>query len=418
MTSVRQSVALSIERELSAVVSTAIQDVGSAIPTYGSLSGDQVDDVKAIAFWSFRRLLQLWVTPTVATDAADRAHFRSVGSARAYDGRPLDDVLRAYRVAIESFIRHVRVNYLDDLEPLDVADLAIAIVTAIDLVYRQIVSAYSTSRDRLVHDRGRARSELLDNLLVGRQTSPAALADRSHELGLELPGHVCLLVFRDSGDTTQMPPNSVDELTAALATHHNPLGPILITTRGEDVVALTPPMHSPDDLEGICRQLHLRGCVMHCDTVDLASAIRKATHALDTAPPHAFDRRPTLNDGDVHLLSLLAARPDADTAAVVSTILGPLVFPSNRHILQGLSAFISDGTATGAAAALHLHPQTLRYRLRRARTLSGRDPRHGWDRIALDTAIHVHQVQVRERASTPARAGAGGRPRTKNTAAQ
>ncbi|WP_237669124.1 helix-turn-helix domain-containing protein [Rhodococcus sp. BS-15] len=39
-----------------------------------------------------------------------------------------------------------------------------------------------------------------------------------------------------------------------------------------------------------------------------------------------------------------------------------------------------------------MHPQTLRYRLRRAQELTGRDPRSAWHRLALDTAIQLRQL--------------------------
>ncbi|MGB3370172.1 MAG: helix-turn-helix domain-containing protein, partial [Rhodococcus sp. (in: high G+C Gram-positive bacteria)] len=90
--------------------------------------------------------------------------------------------------------------------------------------------------------------------------------------------------------------------------------------------------------------------------------------------------------------ALLTARPTADTTAVVRAVLGPLTEAANGHILDGVSAFIATGTATAAASELRIHPQTLRYRLRRARELTGRDPRHGWHRLALDTALQLRQL--------------------------
>ncbi|MEU7216841.1 helix-turn-helix domain-containing protein [Nocardia iowensis] len=51
---------------------------------------------------------------------------------------------------------------------------------------------------------------------------------------------------------------------------------------------------------------------------------------------------------------------------------GPLATPAQRHLLQGLAAYLAAASANTAAE--HLHPQTLRYRLRRAVELTGRDP--------------------------------------------
>ncbi|MFI5778858.1 helix-turn-helix domain-containing protein [Nocardia sp. NPDC051570] len=73
--------------------------------------------------------------------------------------------------------------------------------------------------------------------------------------------------------------------------------------------------------------------------------------------------------------------------SVARTVLGPLVDPTQRHLLKGLAAYLADPSAT--AAAEHLHPQTLRCRLRRAVELTDRDPRDPWQRLTLDIACTI-----------------------------
>ncbi len=400
MTLARDTAALRIERDLPSVVAAAVRDIGNAIPTYRTLSAEQAADVEGIAFWSFRRLLQLWVSPEAVPDATDQAHFRAVGSARAYDGRPLSDVLRAYRVAVESLLRHIGATYLPDLDTTDVADLGLVALSAIDTVYEQITSAYSDARDQLTHDRDRARSALLDDLLLGRQSSPGALADRTRELDLVLPSTVSLFAFVGVDGDGPVPDDDVEALDAALrvdaglrvdAAAATPAD-VLATRRDAVVVLLAAPTARVEAVEDVCRRARLRGASATCAVADIATTFRRVAHSLATAPAHAFDKRAVLRDGDTHLLSLLAAQPGVDPTAVVTSILGPLVDHSQRHVLDGLAAFIATGTATEAAAVLHLHPQTLRYRLRRARELTGLDPRHGWDRLALDVALHLRQL--------------------------
>ncbi|MGW5267993.1 PucR family transcriptional regulator [Rhodococcus sp. NPDC003994] len=394
MTLGRDTAALRIERDLPAIVAVAVRDIADVIPTYRTLSREQAADVEGIAFWSFRRLLQLWVSPDLAVDAADHAHFRAVGSARAYDGRPLSDVLRAYRVAVESLLRHIGDTYLTDLDTTDVADLGLVALSAIDTVYEQIISGWSDARDHLTNDRGRARAALLDDLLVGRQSSPGALADRTRELGLALPATVSLLAFVRAGDDGPVPDDDVEALGAALRVDAAPdaTTDVLTTRRDTTVVVLAAPVARLDALEDVCRRADLRGSAATCALPDVATTFRRVARSLTAAPVHAFDKRAVLRDGDSHLLSLLAAQPGVDPIAVMTSILGPLVDHSHRHVLDGLAAFIATGTATEAAAVLHLHPQTLRYRLRRARELTGLDPRHGWDRLALDVAIHLRHL--------------------------
>jgi DNA-binding PucR family transcriptional regulator len=167
----------------------------------------------------------------------------------------------------------------------------------------------------------------------------------------------------------------------------------LCTRREQRAILLLPNTVTHEKVDDACRTLLLRGCLVERRPLgDVSVSFRVASEALDTAPAHAFHGRSVLDEGDAQLLALLTARPTADTTAVVRAVLGPLTEAANGHILDGVSAFISTGTATAAASELRLHPQTLRYRLRRARELTGRDPRHAWHRLALDTALQLRQL--------------------------
>jgi DNA-binding PucR family transcriptional regulator len=126
----------------------------------------------------------------------------------------------------------------------------------------------------------------------------------------------------------------------------------------------------------------------------MPTAYRLAADALDSAPAYAHDGRPVLDDGDAQVLALLAARGTARPDQVVVSVLGALADPGNRHLLDGLDAYLTTGSATAAAAQLHLHPQTLRYRLRRVREITGRDPRLPWQRLVLDVARHLVHIRA------------------------
>ena len=76
-------------------------------------------------------------------------------------------------------------------------------------------------------------------------------------------------------------------------------------------------------------------------------------------------------------------------AAVRRTVLGPLLAEGNAHLLETLRAYLREGAATTAAQALHVHAQTLRYRLRRVRELTGHDPHRPWQRFVLETACAI-----------------------------
>ena len=383
-----------LERELPPIVESVIGSLRLAVPAYRDLQGPQLADVEAIAYWSLRTLLGLWSTSAVGVAEHDRSRFRAVGAARAADGRPLADVLRAYRVVAAEFIKHVADNHLEQLDPVDVAELGIVVLTGVDWISEEIIDGHTAARERLVSSVDQSRAALLDDVIVGRQSSPGAVADRARQLGVELPDNPHLLVVA-AGDSTaatiaerfiaDMSGDTIGSGDVASVDH-------LVSRRSDRVTALLPQRLSPADLDSTCRSLGSRGCVITGPLADVGTAYRLATDALDTAPDHAFDGRWVLDRGDAALLALLTARPWADTASVMSAVLGPLTDRAHEHILEGLAAFIVTGTATEAASRLRLHPQTLRYRLRRARELTGRDPRSAWHRLALDTAIALRQL--------------------------
>jgi hypothetical protein len=352
--------------ELIRATVAAVQD---GVPVYRGLEQAQQREVEAIASWVLRRLLDAWTSGSPLDDE-DSRRFRAIGGARGEDGRPVEAVLRAYRVAAVTGTDLV-LDAADDLDvPLDTADvraLSRTVLTAIDELSEAILGGYTAARERIGGDRERALRDLFDDLLAGRHTSPSALADRCRDLDLELPPAPLLLVV--DADV----PALTTELDAVLATSRDHRTMLLLAS-GTEVAA---------SVATALRERGLHGCLLSGRE---PVTFRLAVDALDTAPGHAFHGRPVLDDGDAQLLALLAARPDADPAAVVAGVLGPLADPAQRHLLDGLGAFLSTGSATGAAQALHLHPQTLRYRLRRCHALTGRDPRDPWHRLVLDVA--------------------------------
>nr|WP_223241675.1 PucR family transcriptional regulator [Streptomyces sp. CBMA123] len=114
-------------------------------------------------------------------------------------------------------------------------------------------------------------------------------------------------------------------------------------------------------------------------------AYRLAVHGVRHASPLVWTERRVLDRGDLEVVALVTGHPDADPARVTEAVLGRLARDeSTRRTLD--TVIYSDGAA-GAAARLHLHPQTVRYRLRRLAAVTGRDPRTPWNRFVFQTAL-------------------------------
>lgn len=371
---------------MDALVEGILDAVVREIPAYAALDRTQLTEVAAIARWATTRLLDLWVADGGLTDE-DLRRFQGIGAVRAMDGRPLPAVLRAYRVAASYVMRTLTERFGDVLTVADVADASTLWLETVDLLSEAIFAGYEGSVSRIDGEGDLALGDLLNDLVLGRHSSPAALADRCRTLGITLPDRPWLVVVRPRRAEADAPALADVRALAGAAGEDRPapyvvrgeLGVVL--AGGLDVAALEARLEAElverDWVACLVRQQPL---------AEVARAFRLASTCLATAPPYAWQDRRVLVDGDAQVLSLLAASADADRGVVARSVLGDLVRPGQEHLLAGLDALLATGGAAAAAAALGVHPQTMRYRARRISAVTGRDPRQPWDRFVLQVA--------------------------------
>ena len=372
---VRTRIRAQVLDQLDEVTARVVAAIQAEIPTYATLSRDQVAEVTDIASWGTLRILDLWVEESgLSTD--DLRRFRGIGAARALDGRPLPAVLRAYRLAgaeLTATVEHVGTDLLTVPDTMALARLWMA---SMDALSEAIYAGYQAATDRVSVDRDRAVGDLAGDLLVGRQVTRTNLADRARELGVEISPRLVLTILRapDPGEVAR-------PLLAGAA------DTTVMQVRDGSAVLLTPPQLVLDVTSVASTDWRgLRSSGLRVD--DLPAAARLAEHLLDHAPGHAFSpTRRLLDEGDAHALGLVRRHPDADPARLAALVLGGLAGAEHAHVAEGLTAYLRTGSAAGAAAALGLHAQTLRQRLRRLAALTGRDPRDPWDRFVLESAV-------------------------------
>ncbi|WP_171170713.1 CdaR family transcriptional regulator [Streptomyces sp. I05A-00742] len=381
-----------IRRELTAdsrVVEAVVGAVHERVPAYAALDDGRLVEVRAIAAWALERFLHLWAVDG-DLGPADLRRFRGIAAARAADGRPLPAVLRAYRVAASVIVDEIAARAAPSAAE-DAFALTRQLLTLLDTLCEVMATSYTATSERLAGDRDQALCLLLDDLIAGRHASVGAVTDRAARLGVELPYPYCLLVAGPPdgdgpGDDAE---DAASGLLAALAGTGRDTTTPLATTQGAQAVLLLPAAAAAAAPK-VLREHGRRGCAITGEGLDrIAVAHRLATGALATAPPHAHRPGRLLTDADAHVLALLSGHPATDSERVGRLVLGPLAQPGRRHLLDALTAYLDTGSATAAARGLRLHPQSLRYRLRRVRELTGRDPRDPWQRLTLDIARTV-----------------------------
>ncbi|MFE2486919.1 PucR family transcriptional regulator [Streptomyces mirabilis] len=366
------------------VVAAIVSAVHEQVPVYAALDDSRLPEVRAIAAWGLERLLHLWVTDG-ALEPSDLRRLRGIAAARAADGRPVQAVLRAYRVAATVLTDEIAAR-APRLAAADAFALTRMLLTALDTLSEEMTTAYAATDEDLAADRDRALRLLLDDLIAGRHASVGALSDRSARLGVQLPDPYCLLVAEPVG--AERPDMALDAATGLLEALAVPgdEGVSSATVRGSRAVLLLPGAAAAR-AGAVLGARSWRGCAITGESLDrVAVAHRLAADALDTAPAHAHRPGRVLTDADAHVLALLGGHPAAAPDQVARLVLGPLTDPGQRHLMEALTAYIDAGSASAAARVLHLHAQSLRYRLRRIHALTSRDPRDPWQRLTLDIA--------------------------------
>lgn len=194
------------------VVAAIVSAVHEQVPVYAALDDSRLPEVRAIAAWGLERLLHLWVTDG-ALEPSDLRRLRGIAAARAADGRPVQAVLRAYRVAATVLTDEIAAR-APRLAAADAFALTRMLLTALDTLSEEMTTAYAATDEDLAADRDRALRLLLDDLIAGRHASVGALSDRSARLGVQLPDPYCLLVAEPVG--AERPDMALDAATGLL----------------------------------------------------------------------------------------------------------------------------------------------------------------------------------------------------------
>lgn len=364
-----------ITADSAVLVEHLLDVIRSEIPGYQVLDAVQLAEVRAQIRWNVDRVLHLWATGTSLTEA-DATRFRGIGAVRARDGRPLSVILRSYRVAASAFMGHVADNFGDVLTAKDMADLTRVWLAADDKLSDALHEGYQAAENSISTDRDRALSRLVTDLVLGRQAHEGAFVGRLRELGVQLSQQFTVVVLRNAAAVERADLEAALPAVAEPALHAVIDGTGIIVTEHADVRALRP-------------VLHRRGA--HCCVLTGIGAneaprwYRLAKACLERAPADVLADRLVFDRGDAEVLALLAGRQDADPARAAATVLAGMT-PAQHHLLDALDALFAAGNAEEAAVRLGVHPQTVRYRVRRITAMTGRDPRRPWDLFVLQCA--------------------------------
>ena len=302
-----------------------------------------------------------------AGDGSAREIYVALGRGEMRAGRSLDALLSAYRIGARlAWERFLAAGEAAGHEPRTLYRLASAIFDYIDGISAESVEGFTEERAAAEGERQRRRRALA-RLLARDDVSGEEVHDLARLAGWTRPELIAALVV---GDASGEEPDA-DRLASRMG------GGVIAAAEGTLAIAWVPDPQAPGrraQLEsGLDAVPAALGPTVALGRAPLSLARARAAHAL--VLDGVVDRG-GLVVADEHLPALLLHGGDRSLAAdLAAGALAPLeeLRPGPRGRLRAtLRAWLDHpGQVTRVAGELHVHPQTVRYRVAQLRELFG-----------------------------------------------
>jgi hypothetical protein len=323
--------------------------------------------------------------------------YEALGRAEHRAGRTLDALQSAYRVGARvAWRRTAALGEAGGVEPRTMYLVAEAIFAYIDRVAAASVAGF-TQEEALRASSVQARRQALVELLARvPPAGEAELARAAADAVWPVPTRVAAL--------------AVAEGTAAALARRMPAGTLGAELPGAGVLVLSDP-DGPGQPGLVARALGARRGVLGPAVAppEAHLSIARAVSALPLHAAGALGSERLARTGD-HLVALLLAGDPALATDLVRESLAPLdelTEGARARALETLGAWLdAHGDVPTAAKALHVHPQTIRYRLTGLREAFGARLDDPGARLELALALRARTYAAAARGAGVASASA------------
>ncbi len=308
----------------------------------------------------------------------DLEPFRDSARDRAGEGMPLEDLLHAYRVGGKLGWQAVTAA-AEESERDALLAAAERLMDYIDRVSSVVAQAYLDQRQHLVSEEERRLRDLFEAIVADAPLDPG-LRELAERVGFPLEDD-----YRPFAQT----------IAGAAAYDHSQLAAelrargVLALTEGERVSGLAPVDYELET--GGAGALVAVGAATA--RPDLAAALEEVRLLVDLG--RRLGRTGRLQPEDF-LTELLLVRSPRLAAELRRRALHALEDGARgSELVRTLTAYLdSDLDRRRAAAALHVHPNTLDYRLRRVSELTGLDCGRAEDLVVLTLALKQQTLEA------------------------
>jgi hypothetical protein len=354
------------------------------IPGYRDAAPELISDLRASAT-ATAELLARTLADGSTVRREDLGFVRDLAARRVHQGISLEMAVHAYRVALLAYWDACA----DEATRLRISReagfaLASSAIEAIDIISTQAAEAYLREESRLRTHSGRAARDLVERLINGQ---PIDLGRRHPAApGLDPTGRLLTVVGRVE-QTTLAVADALQLARDALEDNMS-LGTVrpLVTVRHGELVLISAAT-SPRDKMASLRAARQRTIAEHKIDVrygisvpsqgfaSVQQAYREAALSLSYSSPS----RPIVSLDDLSSLECALIGATATTKSVIASkgsSLRALSDEDRAVAVETIRAFSrADLNVANAAQRMHVHPNTVRYRLQQIATKTGHDPR-------------------------------------------
>jgi PucR C-terminal helix-turn-helix domain len=387
-------VAAVLRPELPTLADEIIAEISDAVPDYARpLEGPFGLALRTGVVEALRQFMALIEDPAQGRGAG-REVYVNLGRGEMRAGRSLDALLAAYRVGARvAWRRLADAGERAGLSPRTLYALAESIFAYIDELSAESIEGYAREQTAAAGALQLRRQHLAGLLVQQPPAAAAAIEAAASEAGWALPRTLAALaVEAEDGDGGGAGDEQADRLAVRL-------GPDTLVARVPPVVAaLIPDPAAPGRRRELEAALRERPAALGPAVrwPDAAVSFARAREVLRLAGEGAIREDGGLLLAERHNLSLLLGADRRLARDVADQALAPLEGEtelSRDRLRTTLDAWLRHrGRTEAVARALHVHPQTVRYRLARLRELFGARLDDPDGRFELELALRSRLV--------------------------
>jgi PucR C-terminal helix-turn-helix domain len=369
-----------LRAQLPQLADEVIAAIREAVPEYARpLEGGFGRAVRTGTEEALARFVEMVESGRPRDERRWRSVYVNLGRGELREGRSLESLLAAYRVGARAAWRRLAaVATAAGAGPETLTALAEGVFAYIDELSALSAEGYAAEQAAAAGESQRRRRRLVGLLLEAPPAPPAALDSAAAAAGWRPAGGLAAVAMRG-------------ERPERVAVR---LGPDVIAATVEDdlMCAIVPDPAAPGRRDELAAALGDRPAALGppVERHELARSFARARAALELGEAGILPSNGVVA-ADEHLAELLAFGDRALLREHAERELAPLsALParSRQRLLETLRVWLDHpAQPTAAARTLHLHPQTVRYRVARLRELLGDDLDDPERRFALTLAV-------------------------------